>query len=70
MRLIAYTLLGLLAGGLIGGAAGLYGTMLYTKLRNESNREGMRSWAIVMGGLYWMIAGTIFGALLGLWQGW
>jgi hypothetical protein len=59
---IAFGLLGLVAGGLAGGALGLGGGLAWTELMNTSSFEGYSGFVVV----YWIIAGILLGAAGGL----
>lgn len=61
-RTIAFALVGLLLGGVAGGAMGLLGGLAYTELAATSGFEGYSGF-VVAG---WMLAGIVVGLIAGL----
>jgi hypothetical protein len=61
-RKIAFGLLGLVAGAVVGGASGLGGGLAWTELMNTSSFEGYSGYVAVA----WTLAGIMLGAAAGL----
>jgi hypothetical protein len=59
---IAFGLLGLVAGAVIGGGLGLGGGLAWTELMQTSSFEGYSGYVVV----FWILAGILLGGAGGL----
>jgi hypothetical protein len=64
-RRIATAILGLLPGVALGGAAGLFGGLIYTSIAETSGFEGHLGFVVV----FWLLAGAVFGSIVGVISG-
>jgi hypothetical protein len=60
-RAIGFAAIGLFAGAVLGGAAGLAGGLGYISLAETSGFEGYAGFVV----LYWILAGIVLGAIAG-----
>ncbi|MFC1456128.1 hypothetical protein ACETIH_05215 [Microvirga arabica] len=70
MRFVAYSLLGVMAGGIFGAFGGYFGSLVFQTVTNEPCLDDECAIASIALGLFLMIAGAALGALLGLWTAW
>jgi hypothetical protein len=61
-KTIGFALLGLIAGAILGGVAGLLGGLAWTSLNQTSGFEGYSGFVV----FYWIFGGIILGLAAGL----
>jgi hypothetical protein len=61
-RAIGFALIGVLAGGALGGGAGVLSGLAYTSFAETSNFEGYSGYVVA----FWMLAGIFLGVIAGI----